>query len=93
MNTLKKIIETKLTAAFNPLFLDIKDLSHLHKGHDVGPAPQETHFKIIMVSDSFSGKMRLERHQIVHKALSDEIHRLHAIEFVLKSPEESDNTR
>ncbi|HCI48454.1 MAG: hypothetical protein A2977_02615 [Alphaproteobacteria bacterium RIFCSPLOWO2_01_FULL_45_8] len=86
--SLKKKIQEKLEKIFTPVSCEVQDLSSLHKGH-TGYSPKgETHFKVILVSSFFSGKNRVERHQMVHKALAEEIKEIHAMEFVLRSPEE-----
>ena len=40
--------------------------------HNV-PKGSETHFKVLVVSDSFDGQNRLARHRAVNKLLTDEM--------------------
>jgi BolA protein len=61
-------IERRLTAAFSPLELTVKDQSHLHAGH-AGARDGKGHFAIKIVSDKFSGHGRLARHRMVYAAL------------------------
>lgn len=73
-------IEKKLRAAFSPLHLELFDESHKHAGHAGNPlGKSETHIGIIIVSESFAGKSRLERSRMVHSAIADEIRHIHAL--------------
>ena len=65
----QKIIEEKLKAVFNPANLQVLNESD---GHNV-PAGSETHFKVIIVSELFSGLRQVQRQQRVYKALNDEL--------------------
>lgn len=74
-------IEAKLTAALAPERLVVINESHLHAGHhhvESGHHAQfdgasETHFRVRVVSDSFAGKGRVERHRLVNELLADEL--------------------
>jgi len=74
-------IEAKLTAALAPERLVVINESHLHAGHhhvESGHHAQfdgasETHFRVRVVSDSFVGKGRVERHRLVNELLADEL--------------------
>ena len=66
-------IKKKLVEAFEPTRIDVIDESHLHAGH-VGARPEgETHFRIIISSDFFSGKTRIEKQRKIYKVLVDEL--------------------
>ena len=66
-------IKKKLVEAFKPTRIDVIDESHLHAGH-VGARPEsETHFRIIISSDFFSGKTRIEKQRKIYKVLADEL--------------------
>lgn len=62
-------IETKLKAEFNPEFLDVVNESHMHSV----PPNSETHFKVVVVSAAFEGKRSVARHQLIYKALAEEV--------------------
>lgn len=64
---LKKI----LTETFHPVHLEVTDESHLHRGHMAHAEREGTHFRIVLVSDHFAGKSRLDRHQSVYKAVGN----------------------
>jgi BolA protein len=67
------LIVGKLTAAFAPQRLEVLDESHQHAGHAGHRPGGETHFRVRIVSDSFRGKSRLERHRMVNETLSGEL--------------------
>lgn len=69
----------RLTAAFNPVELDITDDSHRHAGHG-GGAQGHGHFSVRIVSAEFAGMSPLARHRAIYAALgemmTDDIHAL-----------------
>jgi BolA protein len=89
-------IREKLHAALAPVLLDVIDDSRKHVGHAhmasrAGKAgqPGETHFSVKVVSEAFKGKSRIDRHRIVHAALSAEIaDGVHALAIDAKAPGE-----
>jgi|CXWL01.1.fsa_nt_gi BolA protein len=83
-------IKEKLSATFSPTHLEVFDESYKHAGHAGAPeGSSETHIGIIIVSDYFAGLSRIERSRAVHKAIAEEIKKIHAL-TVLKTltPEE-----
>ena len=81
---LHSVIENKLNAAFNPAYLDVTNESHMHSG----PAT-DSHFKVTLVSDSFSALSRVKRHQEVYAILADELAgSVHALALHLYAPDE-----
>ena len=65
-------IREKLRGAFAPAELQVVNDSHHHAGHASSPGTGESHFSVMVVSDAFSGKSRLERHRMVNAALADD---------------------
>ena len=66
-------IHDKLTEAFSPESLEVKDESHLHAGH-AGARPEgETHFRVKIVAEAFRGKPLVQRHRMVNESLADEL--------------------
>ncbi len=61
-------IQRLLTEAFSPTELLVKDQSRLHAGH-AGAKEGKGHFEVIIVSDAFHGRTRIERHRMVFDAL------------------------
>jgi BolA protein len=79
----------KLTAAFAPNELEIKDESARHEGHAGHRPGGETHFNVRIVSNSFEGVSRLERQRRVYAALADELRgRVHALSVTSLTPAE-----
>jgi BolA protein len=71
--SVSEIIKKKLIAQFKPTNLKIIDESHLHSGH-VGARPEgETHFRLIISSETFIGKTRIEKQRQIYKALKEEL--------------------
>ena len=58
-------ITQKLTSAFSPAHLEVENTSH-------GRKEDESHFKVVVVSDAFEGKRLIARHQAVNKAVMEE---------------------
>lgn len=63
----KQHIETTLTEALIPNALEVVNESHMHNV----PANSETHFKVTVVSEVFSGKRLIQRHRLVNSLLAD----------------------
>ena len=83
------IIEKKLTEALTPVRLDVVDESALHAGH-AGARPEgESHFRLLVVSDHFENRGRLERQRLVYKILGDLMATdIHALSIKTLTPEE-----
>ncbi|MGE3769770.1 MAG: BolA family protein [Bdellovibrionales bacterium] len=72
MSRTNRIIE-KLTAALQPVRLDVRDISHLHAGHaGAGDGKNETHFTISIDSPALAGKSRVQQHRAINDLLADE---------------------
>ncbi len=61
-------IELALRDALSPVFLELQDESHKHRGH-AGAADGRSHFAVRLVSAHFSGLRPLARHRLVYEAL------------------------
>ena len=66
---IREQIETKLRAAFEPVFLEVVDESYRHNV----PAGSESHFKVVLVSDRFVGERFLTRHRLIYGTLTEEL--------------------
>jgi BolA protein len=71
--SLEQQMREKLIVALRPTRLDVVNESHLHAGHSSSPGTGESHFRLLIVSDAFAGKSRIERHRLVNDALRDEL--------------------
>lgn len=84
----KHIIEEKLSSAFSPEQLLVKDQSHLHAGHE-GAKEGKGHFEVTIVSEKFEGLNRITRHRLVYDALGDFMQSdIHALRINAFSPAE-----
>ena len=66
---IKELITHKLVQNFNPIYLEVINESHQHS---VAPG-SETHFKIVIVSQSFGGQSLINRHRAIYDLLKTEI--------------------
>ena len=81
-------IERRLTTAFEPSELLVKDQSHLHAGH-AGAKEGKGHFDVRIVSERFDGCSRIARHRMIYEALGDYIESdIHALSIRALSPDE-----
>lgn len=74
MNKQQRIIEC-LTDVFSPVHLQVDNESHMHNV----PPGSESHFKVELVSDAFSGKRAVQQHQMVYAAMGDLMREIHAL--------------
>ena len=82
-------IKEKLIAALRPVRLDVINESDMHAGHKGSPGTGESHFRVLIVSEAFAGKSRVERHRMVNEALKDEVgSRVHALALAAYAPGE-----
>jgi BolA protein len=87
--SLQARMREKLMLALNPTRLDVVNESHLHAGHSSSPGTGESHFRVLIVSDAFSSKSRVERHRIVNDLLRDELRDgVHALAIKALAPGE-----
>jgi BolA protein len=83
----KDAITNKLREAFSPESLEVTDESHLHEGHAGHRPGGETHFGVYIVSPSFEGKSRVERHRMVNTTLASELKgSVHALAIHAQAP-------
>ncbi len=82
-------IEELLRQAFAPRHLEIRDESHRHAGHAGAHPDGESHFRVIIVSEAFSGKPLVQRHRMVNEALAELLReRVHALAITARAPDE-----
>ena len=78
-------ITEKLTQSLHPQHLEVVNESHMHNV----PPGSESHFKVIVVSDAFDGKMPVARHRMINQALADELAGpIHALALHTMTPTE-----
>lgn len=82
-------IEKILSSAFQPEYLEVIDESHLHAGHP-GAATGMGHFRISVVSPRFAGLRTIQRHRLIHSALSEMLKTdIHALAINAQAPEQT----
>ncbi|OOE81019.1 BolA family transcriptional regulator [Salinivibrio sp. ML198] len=78
-------ITEKLTQAFAPVHLDVRNESYMHNV----PEGAESHFKVVVVSDEFEGKRLIQRHRAINTTLADELaDDIHALAIHTYTPQE-----
>ncbi|OOG22339.1 BolA family transcriptional regulator [Thioalkalivibrio denitrificans] len=78
-------IERKLREAFDPVHLEVVNESG---NHNVPPG-SESHFKVTIASDAFSGERLVGRHRKVNQVLAEELNgRIHALALHTLTPDE-----
>lgn len=88
--TVESRMREKLMISLRPTRLDVVNESHLHAGHRSSPGTGESHFRVLIVSEAFAGKSRVERHRIVNDLLSNELkNAVHALAIKACAPGEA----
>jgi BolA family transcriptional regulator, general stress-responsive regulator len=81
----KARIEETLRETFDPMHMEVVDESHMHSV----PAGAESHFRILVVSESFTDQTLVARHRLLNRTLSAELAGgLHALALHTWTPEE-----
>jgi BolA protein len=82
-------IREALMIALRPTRLDVINESELHAGHRSSPGTGESHFRVLVVSERFQGKSRIERHRMVNEALAAQLRgEVHALAIKAFAPGE-----
>ena len=89
--SIQSTMENKLKAAFSPERLVVINESHLHAGHQPDiTGTGETHMRVRIVSEKFSGMTRLARHRAITELLKPELDAgLHALAVEPSAPGEA----
>ncbi|HID46796.1 MAG TPA: BolA/IbaG family iron-sulfur metabolism protein [Chromatiaceae bacterium] len=81
----QQTIESKLRQALSPMYLEVVNETHMHNV----PEDNESHYKVIAVSEKFNGKSLLQRHRLINTALADELaNGIHALALHTMTPDE-----
>lgn len=83
MSIQQQIIQS-LNESFAPTHILVENESHMHNV----PEGAESHFKVELVSDAFSGKRMVQQHQAVYAALSHIMPQIHALALHTWAPEQ-----
>lgn len=86
LGPVQESVEQSLQETFSPTYLQVINESH-------GQLEDESHFKVVIVSDAFQGKRLVQRHRLVNASLMKEEGKLpfHALTITAKTTEEWDS--
>ncbi len=77
-------ITQALQSEFSPLHLEVVNESHMHS---VKPG-SASHFKVVIVSEAFTGKTLIARHRAVQAVVKMDALQLHALALHTYAPSE-----
>jgi BolA protein len=89
MSTAERVekIRQLLNAQLAPVSLEIRDDSAQHAGH--AGAREGGHFSVVVVSEQFAGRTRMQRHQLVYEAVAELLRTdIHALSIQARTPQE-----
>jgi BolA family transcriptional regulator, general stress-responsive regulator len=87
-------IRERLVATLDPVALELIDESAQHAGHAGAQPGGQTHWRLSIVSERFSGQNVVARHRMVYQALGELMqHPIHALAITARSPDESKGTQ
>ncbi|KAL6703691.1 BolA domain UV induced protein Uvi31 [Coniothyrium glycines] len=61
-----------------------------------GSTSRETHFRVVIASSAFHGKMQVARHRMVNSLMKDEMAQeggIHALQLTTRTPEEEESRK
>ena len=86
-------IDQLIMVHFKPHFFSVSDVSEQHRGHQNFKENVESHFEIIIVSEKFDNRNKIERHRMVNKSLKKEfLSDLHSVTIKTYTIDEFKNT-
>ena len=62
MGPMEQALRASIEKAFNPEYFELENESHMHSV----PKNSETHFRLLVVSNAFEGKSRIDRSRLVN---------------------------
>ncbi|XP_018373346.1 PREDICTED: bolA-like protein DDB_G0274169 isoform X1 [Trachymyrmex cornetzi] len=78
-------IKEKLEAALKPLHCEVINESYMHNV----PKNSETHFKVVVVAETFDKQPLIKRHRMINQLLQAELQGgVHALSIIAKTPEQ-----
>ena len=87
VNDIESLLRQRL-AFLSPLQFELTDDSALHAGH--AGAREGGHYRLLIVSEQFTGLSRLRRHRIIYDALGELMRsRIHALSIRSLTPDET----
>ena len=90
MGPIEASLRENIETAFNPEYYELENESHMHSV----PVNSETHFRLLVVSDAFEGKSRIDRSRMINDLMKTEMARgLHALSQRAMTPTEWDKIK
>ncbi|GGW80288.1 BolA family protein [Alteromonas halophila] len=85
MENVKQFIQDTLTSELSPVLLEVTDESYMHNV----PEGAQSHFKVTVVSEHFTGSRLIARHRQVNGLLSEALEGpVHALALHTFTPQE-----
>lgn len=82
-------ITARLSAALSPTRLEVINESAQHRGHMGDDGSGESHFRVVVESEAFVGRSRVDRQRLVNRALAELLaEKVHALAIVARAPGE-----
>ncbi len=76
---MEKTIKDKLEA-LSPIKIELINESHKHAGHAGSNNSGNSHFNLLIVSDAFINKNKIQRHKMIYRLLAEELkNQVHAL--------------
>lgn len=90
MGPMEKALRASIQETFDPEYFELENESHMHSV----PPNSETHFKLLVVSDIFEGKSRIDRSRMVNEMIKPYMAKgLHALSQRTMTPQEWDKVK
>jgi BolA family transcriptional regulator, general stress-responsive regulator len=87
------LIRERLESELAPAELEIRDDSHLHRGH-AAARDGRGHFSVYVVSQTFDGLNRIQRHRLIYAAMDTLMQTdIHALAITALTPSEAKGRR
>ncbi len=83
MGQVERDLVARLTAAFAPTRIEVRNDSARHAGHAGDDGSGESHFHVTLRAAGLAGLSRIDRHRAVQKAIGDLNSRIHALSLDL----------
>ena len=83
MADMQEHLRSQLEATLNPTYLEVVNESSQHSG----PA-NDSHFKLIVVSDYFNNLKLIDRHRYINNLFKEELSHIHALAMHTYTPKE-----
>ncbi|MEO0852592.1 MAG: BolA family protein [Cyanobacteria bacterium J06648_11] len=80
-------LEMRLKETLSATYVYVEDESHLHAGHAGNTGG--SHFRVVVVSPDFAGKLMVKQHRMVYEALAEQMQAsIHALALKTYTPEQ-----